>query len=232
MIEHYLDQVSSYAAEVDHLFLLITLFVGFWFLVAEGAILYFLVRFRRKEGEPSLRLDGSDKKHKRWINVPHLLIIACDVVIIAVSAKVWWQVKQDMPEADETIRVISRQWAWTFVHPGEDGEQGTADDVTLVDELHLETGKTYHYELTSRDVLHSFSIPVFRLKQDAVPGRKIRGWFRPVKPGEYDIQCAEMCGVGHGVMAARLYVRSPEEHKAWLKTVASEHPESLARASR
>jgi cytochrome c oxidase subunit 2 len=70
------------------------------------------------------------------------------------------------------------------------------------------------------DTLHSFSVPVFRLKQDAIPGRVITGWFEPTLPGEYDIQCAEMCGVGHGIMGARIFVETAEEHEAWLAGTA------------
>ena len=64
--------------------------------------------------------------------------------------------------------------------------------------------------------MHSFSVPVFRLKQDAVPGRVITGHFKPILTGEWDIQCAEMCGVAHGIMGARIFIKSEEEHKVWL----------------
>jgi cytochrome c oxidase subunit 2 len=65
-------------------------------------------------------------------------------------------------------------------------------------------------------VVHSFSVPVFRLKQDAVPGRTITGWFRPTQTGEFDIQCAEICGIGHGVMGARIHIESESEHATWM----------------
>ena len=94
------------------------------------------------------------------------------------------------------MRAIGQQWAWTFVHPGPDGELDTDDDISKINELHVEVDRLYHYKLESRDVLHDFSVPVFRLKQDAIPGRVITGWFTPTKTGEWDIQCAEMCGTG------------------------------------
>jgi cytochrome c oxidase subunit 2 len=78
-------------------------------------------------------------------------------------------------------------------------------------------GKTYHFQLESRDVLHDFSVPVFRLKQDAIPGRVITGWFKATKTGDYDIQCAEICGIGHGLMAGRIHVESSGEHAAWMQ---------------
>ena len=64
--------------------------------------------------------------------------------------------------------------------------------------------------------MHSFSVPAFRLKQDAVPGRIITGWFEATETGEYDIQCAEICGVGHGVMGAKIIIETPSEHEAWM----------------
>jgi len=121
-----------------------------------------------------------------------------------------------LPEPDATVRIIAQQWAWSFVHPGPDGKLDTDDDIKTVDDLHLEVGKTYHYLLESRDVLHSLSIPVFRLKQDAIPGRVVTGWFKPITTGEHDIQCAEICGIGHGLMPARVILETPEQHAAWM----------------
>jgi cytochrome c oxidase subunit 2 len=159
---------------------------------------------------------GKEPHLKRWINIPHALIIVCDVVIIVAAVRVWYMVKQKLPEPDSTIEVIGQQWAWSFVHPGADNTLGTPDDIKTVDTLHVEADKVYHFKLQSRDVLHSFSVPVFRLKQDAIPGRTITGWFEATKPGEYDIQCAEMCGIGHGIMAARIVVDTPAAHAAWV----------------
>ena len=128
------------------------------------------------------------------------------------------EVKQELPPAEETIAVVGQQWAWTFTHPGEDNKLGTADDIKTVNQLRIKVNRTYHFKLTAKDVIHSFSVPVFRLKQDAIPGREITGWFKAEKTGEFDIQCAEMCGIGHGMMAAKLIVESPEAHAHWLKT--------------
>ena len=140
------------------------------------------------------------------------------VFIIFGSVQVWYNVKQRLPEADSVVRIIGQQWAWTFQHPGADNELDTDDDVFTVDELHVEVDKTYHFRLESRDVIHSFSVPVFRLKQDALPGRVITGWFEATGTGEYDIQCAEICGIGHGVMAGRIFIESPEQHAAWVQS--------------
>ena len=96
----------------------------------------------------------------------------------------------------------------------------TADDIFTVDELHVEVDQTYHFLLESRDVLHSFSVPVFRIKQDAIPGRTITGWFEATQTGEYDLQCTEICGIGHGVMAARIHIEDSDAHAAWIAAAA------------
>ena len=130
-------------------------------------------------------------------------------MIIIPAILVWVNVKQTLPPAEQTVRIFSQQWAWSFQQPGADGILDTADDIRTVGELHVKADTTYHFELMSRDVLHSFSVPMFRLKQDAVPGRTITGWFRATRPGNYDIQCTQMCGIGHGLMAARIIVETP-----------------------
>lgn len=218
---------SSYAGQIDGLILLIFVLTGFWFVIAELTFFGLMWRFRDR-GQRAKYVTGEEHEYTRFIHWPHYLIIICDLFIIVFAVRTWYNVKQHLPEADETVRVEVQQWAWTFTHAGPDGKLDTEDDIRTVDELHVEVGKTYHYELTSRDVLHNFSVPVFRLKQDAIPGRTIKGWFEPTVPGEFDIQCAEMCGIGHGIMNAFLYVETPEEHASWL----SEHTSSFAEAGK
>ncbi len=208
---------SSYAAQIDGLILTVLIIVGIWFLAAEYIFLHFILKFRAKPGRRGEYIDGKNKRHKRWITIPHLCVLAFDVLIIVVSFRVWYNIKMDLPEdPDAVIRVIGQQWAWTFQHPGADGELDTPDDIFTVDELHVENEKTYHFELQSTDVLHSFSVPVWRIKQDAIPGRTITGWFEPTRTGTYDVQCAEICGFGHGVMAAHVMVEDAETHAAWV----------------
>ncbi len=216
MIEHFLPAASSYAQDIDGLFTMIFVLVGFWLILTEGMFLFLILKFKQKDGEKAEYYTGEEKHLKRWITVPHFLVLVCDIFILVGAVNVWYNVKQQLPEAEETVRVIGQQWAWTFVHAGPDGTIDTDDDIAIVDELHVKVGTTYHYKLEARDVLHSFSVPVFRLKQDAVPGRVITGWFKPTLAGEHDIQCAEICGIGHGLMAARIFIETPEEHAAWM----------------
>ena len=211
-----LIQASSFAASVDGLILLITGMVGFWFILANIVFFGLIWRFRAKPGVKSRYVTGSEPHLKRWITIPHALVLVCDVFIIVGAMRVWYNIKQRLPEADATVRVIGQQWAWVFQYPGTDGTFDTADDFFTTDDLYVENGKTYHFQLQSRDVIHDFSVPVFRLKQDAVPGRTITGWFKPTRTGTFDIQCAEICGIGHGVMAGRIHVQDTAEHAAWI----------------
>jgi len=217
MSNPFLVQASTYAADIDNLIALVAVLVGFWFILVEGVFFWLIFRFKATKGGRALYIDGTQKGHKKWISIPHYLVLVCDILIIVAAVRVWMDVKQTLPEPDAVVKVMGQQWQWTFTHPGKDMVIDTADDIEVSDELHLELNKTYHYRLESRDVMHSFSVPVFRLKQDAVPGRTIVGWFTPTKTGTYDIQCAEMCGIGHGLMPARVVIETPAEHAAWVQ---------------
>ena len=216
-----IEQASTYANDIDNIILLVAVLVGVWFFLAEGMFFWLIWRFRAKPGVKSEYLTGSEKHIKRWITIPHALVLVCDVFIILGSIQVWHNVKQRLPEAESTIRIIGQQWAWTFQHPGADNELDTGDDIFTVDELHVEVDRVYHFRLESRDVLHSFSVPVFRIKQDAIPGRSITGWFEAIQTGEYDVQCAEICGIGHGVMAARIHIEDANQHAAWVSSASA-----------
>ena len=222
-VGHYFDDIglirigSTYAADIDFLIILVLVVVGIWFLAAEYIFVYFILKYRAKPGRKADYITGKEKHLKRWITIPHFMVLAFDVVIVVVSFQVWHKIKMDLPEnPDAVLRITGQQWAWTFQHPGLDGELDTADDIFTVDELHVENEKTYHFKLEATDVLHSFSVPVWRLKQDAIPGRSITGWFQPTLAGEFDVQCAEICGFGHGVMSARVMVEDAEQHASWL----------------
>ena len=216
MIESMVQQASSYAADIDGLIMLILVLVGFWFILAEGMFFWLIWKFRAKEGQKSQYITGKEKHLKRWITIPHALVLVCDVFIIIGAVQVWHNVKQRLPAADYEVRIIGQQWAWVFQHPGEDALLDTDDDIFTTDDLYVEKDKIVHFKLESRDVLHDFSVPVFRLKQDAVPGRSITGWFQATESGTFDIQCAEICGIGHGVMYGRINVQDATEHRAWI----------------
>jgi cytochrome c oxidase subunit 2 len=216
MLDFILKEASSYARDIDQVIVIVAVLGGFWLILAEALFFYFIWKFHRSRSPKAQYITGEQKHEKKWIHLPHNLVLLCDVAIIIVAVRVWYNVKQDLPPADETIRIVAQQWAWRFTDPGPDGQLDTADDVETVDELHVKVNKTYHFKLESADVMHSFSVPVFRLKQDAIPGREITGWFKPTVTGEFDIQCAEICGIGHALMPARIHIETDAEHDAWL----------------
>lgn len=217
MMEYILPQASTSAVDIDFLINLIFYIVGAWLILAEAVLFYFIFKFRRKEGQKAQYITGEKHEEMKWIHLPHNLILLFDIAIIVFAIRVWYNVKQYQPPADEEVNVIGQQWSWRFVHPGLDKKLGTADDVETVDEFRVKVDTTYHFHLTSEDVLHSFSVPAFRLKQDAIPGRIITGWFKPTKIGKYDFQCAEICGIGHGIMQSQLIVETAADHEKWLQ---------------
>ena len=221
MIEYFIDSASSFSGDIDNLFFVITLIIGFWFFLVFGALVYFILKFRRKDGLKAQYITGEKHSETKWTHYPHYAVIAMDVFIIAANILVWVNIKQTLPPKDNLIRVIGQQWSWSFVDAGQDGVLDTEDDITTVNDLHVKVDETYHFELQSRDVLHNFSVPAFRLRQDAVPGRTITGWFKPTSTGSFDIQCAEMCGYGHGIMGAAITVHSEESYTTTIAQIRS-----------
>jgi cytochrome c oxidase subunit 2 len=221
-----LPALSSFAGSIDDVIGWVTVLVGFWFVLTEAVFFYFILKYRKKNSPKAAYITGEEPELHRWISRPHAAVLVFDVFIVIIGVKVWIDVKQSLPpEPVPHVRVVAQQWAWSFVHPGLDNQLDTADDIKTVEELHVKVGTLYHFKLESRDVLHSFSVPVFRLKQDVIPGRVITGWFEATQTGKYDIQCAEICGIGHALMPGRIVIETPEQHTAWM---ASQSPISVA----
>jgi cytochrome c oxidase subunit 2 len=137
------------------------------------------------------------------------------VVLTFLSAPAWSRIKMSMPPSDLAIEVTAKQFNWQVLYPGADGTFGTADDKAFLDEIHVPVNKVVHVHLKSVDVIHSFFVPQFRMKQDAVPGREIKQWFEATKPGKYELPCAELCGFGHSGMKGWVYVHTAEEYTKW-----------------
>jgi len=120
------------------------------------------------------------------------------------------------------IEVNAHQWAWTARYPSADGKFGTPDDVVTLDDIRVPVGVPVVVQLASTDVIHSLYLPNFRVKQDAVPGMINRLTFQAVKPGEYEIGCAQHCGPNHYKMRGVLTVLPPDEYRAWLDTMRAD----------
>jgi cytochrome c oxidase subunit 2 len=204
---------SSYGGDVDRIFYIILYITGFVFLVVEGGLLVFLVRYRRREGRTAAYIHGNNTAEIIWTTIPAVIV----VMLALLSQKVWSTVKDPahFPADAIPVGVHVKQFEWQFTMPGPDGKLGTDDDIFRKNELHLVVGRNYAVQLTSQDVIHSFFIPAFRLKQDVVPGMTIVAWFRPTRTGAFDLACAQLCGVGHYRMQATVYVHSAEDFARW-----------------
>ncbi len=225
-MENWLPEAaSSYARELDGLLIFISAIVGVWFILAEAVLIGFAVAFRRKPGQKAAYLPGRSLRAMSWVLVPCVVVLGFDLVIDGVAAPIWDKVKIEVPESDEVVRITAVQWAWKFTLPGPDAELGSDDDVDVMSELHVPVGKVVEFELTANDVIHSLFVPQLRLKQDAIPGRVIKGWFEATKTGTFEIICAEICGLGHTIMKGKMVVESEEAYSNW---VTSKMPEAAA----
>ncbi len=214
--------ISSSGIAIDGIILLIWWLAFAWLVVCEGLLLYAIVAFRRKDKVRAAWMPGVSRKSLAWIYVPVGLVFICDMVIDIRSNAVWDEVKIDVPAHDLLVRVTARQFAWDFTYAGEDGVLDTADDFGTVSELHVPKDGIVRFQLESKDVLHSFFVRELRLKQDAVPGRSIPGWFEATVEGTYEIACAEICGASHTVMRGELIVQSAESFEDWVNNTSSQ----------
>jgi cytochrome c oxidase subunit 2 len=212
------DNVSTYGADVDAIIATIWYTTVAWFVLCFAALGAFLVLYRRRPGRRAAYVTGERWREAVWVVVPVVVVLVLDLWLDFRGAPVWARVKIDTPPAELTLQVTGRQFNWEVLYPGPDGVLGTADDRQLLDELHVPVNRPVRVVLKSKDVIHSFFLPNFRLKQDAVPGREIVGWFEATRPGKYELPCAMLCGLGHSGMKAYLYVHAPAEYDAWVKT--------------
>ncbi|MBI2881422.1 MAG: cytochrome c oxidase subunit II [Candidatus Tectomicrobia bacterium] len=207
------ENVSTYGGEIDSLFYLIYYITLVTFLLVAVTMVWFLIRYRHREGRRAKYTHGSNTLEVIWTIVPAVIL----VVLAFMGQSVWGRVKISIPPGDLQVRVVAKQFNWEMVYPGPDGKFGTQDDRRLENEMHVPVHKVVRVGLLSEDVIHSFFLPNLRLKQDAVPGREIPSWFEATKPGTYEIPCAELCGFGHSGMKGKLIVHSADDYAKWVK---------------
>ncbi len=210
------QNASSFGGEIDNLFLLILYITGVIFFLVEITLVVFLVKYRKQEGRKATYVDGSTRAEIIWTAIPAVIVIFLGVF----SQPLWSRIKDpaNIPADAIVYDVTAKQFEWHFRYPGPDGKIDTDDDFEKRNELHVIVDRNYEVRLHSEDVIHSFFVPAFRIKQDAVPGLLIRAWFRPTRTGEYELACAELCGLGHYRMRTRVFVQTPEEFAAWQQT--------------
>jgi cytochrome c oxidase subunit 2 len=220
---HLPEGVSSYSHRIDGMFHLIMWITGVIFVIVEVLLLYFLFRYRHKEGRKAHYTHGNNRLEVIWTIIPALIC----VVLALLSRRTWTEIKQQMPPNALEIEITGEQFSWTIRYAGKDGRIGTDDDIVSLNQLHFPVGKPVVATLRSKDVIHSFFLPEFRVKQDAVPGMSTRIWFDGMRTGHWEIACAELCGLGHYRMKGFVTVETPEEFAAWIAAqeaqVAAEH---------
>ena len=227
------DIASNWGAMDD------TIVLTFWigggvFIAVCLFMIYCVFKFSYKEGR-KVEYKPEDNKLEIILTVVTTLGVAA---LLAPGLIVWNQYINTPPNAIN-IEVMARQWGWQYRLPGEDGKLGTSnmvnindqnpfginlddpngrDDILIQsDELHLKTNRPVKILLRSTDVLHNFYVPQFRAKMDAVPGLITYYWFEPNKEGDYEVLCAEYCGIGHYGMRAKVVVDNEENYEKWLE---------------
>lgn len=217
---HWLPRdVSSHGYEIDHLFNFILWLTGVVFIATEVILFWFIWRYDAARNKSPVKFThGSHNLEIMWTILP-----AATLLFIAIyQMNAWADVKMNKPEMPYTAEVTARQFEWRIKYPGVDGVLGTADDLFVVNDMHVPLDEMVMIRLESADVLHDFFLPHMRIKQDAVPGMAIPVWFRAKEPGTYDIVCAELCGWGHYKMKGRLTVEPRSDYEAWLKKMTEE----------
>lgn len=209
------ENISTFGGDLDDVFALIYYIVGIWFVLTQALIIILLIRYRRKEGKKAVYVHGNNWSQALWILIPCVLVLTLDMWIEVRGSNVWAHIKLSQPKPDVTVKVTGKQFNWIITYPGPDGKFGTADDRKLDNDIHVPVGKVVRIILESKDVIHSFFVPALRLKQDAVPGRRILAWFQATKTGKWEIPCAELCGFGHSGMKGLLTVHSADDYRAW-----------------
>lgn len=208
------SSASTFAGDIDFLYYLILVITGIAFVVVEVGILVFVVKYRARPGRKAQYIEGSTKAEIIWTAIPAVTVVMIGVM----SGGVWNHVKgrNSIPQNAIPHQVNVRQFEWDFVYRGADGQLGTADDFTVRNQLHIPVNQPVALQLNAEDVIHSFFVPAFRVKQDAVPGMAIDMWFEATEVGEYEIACAELCGLGHYRMRAMVTVHSAADYQQWL----------------
>ena len=234
--------ISTHGAGIDqvidlvHWFMLV-LFVGWGVFFA-----YCLWRFRERKGHtPSYQQPKA--KPAKYFEV--IIVVVEAVLLLGFSIPVWAQIKYELP-ADDTnplhVRVVAEQFAWNFHYPGPDGEFGrtapelmnaenlvgldrtdpaAADDVVTNNDFRIVVDRPVIVNMTSKDVIHGFSIPVLRVKADVIPGMMVTAWFEATVQGEFEVACAQLCGNNHYTMKADLTVTTQDEFDAFIAYMSS-----------
>ena len=209
------EQASQLAGRVDHLFFFLVGISVFFTLLIFGVIIFFVVYYRRKS--PSDRppqITGNVPLEITWMAIPFLL-----TCVMFVWGAELYETAREPPENAMEIFVIAKQWMWKIQHP-----EGRRE----INALHVPLGIPVKLTLTSQDVIHDFSVPDFRMKQDVRPGSYSNEYFVATQLGEHHLFCDQYCGAKHAEMVGTVYVVTPAQYAAWLAGNPSDVPPRVA----
>ncbi|MCC7349966.1 MAG: cytochrome c oxidase subunit II [Phycisphaerales bacterium] len=209
------ETASTMASQVDGLYFFLNAVAAFFALLIFVLIVYFSLRYRRRdESVRPAPVPTNLKLELLWTIIPFLITM----VLFSWSARLFIQMSHSPADAMR-INVVGKQWMWKIQHP--DGQRE-------INALHVPVGKPIELMMTSQDVIHSFYVPAFRIKQDVLPGSYSRLAFTPTKVGEYHLFCAEFCGDQHSGMIGKVVVMEPAKYDAWLAGTIPDEPPALA----
>ena len=193
---------STNAGDVDALFIFLLVITGLVTIAIFILILAFAAKYRRRKGVEAEQIEGSQALEITWSIIP----LGVFLVIFAWGAIIYFH-ERTPPAGATEVYVVAKQWMWKLQHEGGQRE---------INELHVPVGRDVKMIMTSQDVIHSFYVPAFRIKQDVLPGRYSYVWFHATKAGTYHLFCAEYCGTQHSGMIGQVVVMEPGQYQAWL----------------
>jgi cytochrome c oxidase subunit 2 len=214
------DLASLQGQFIDELFQVHTWIIAFLFALIAGFMLYSIVVFRRKDGDDTdaAHIEGNDKLEVTWTVIPLITVLG----VAALGANTLSKVTAIDPQALE-VKVVGQQWSWRFEYP----EAGVVSDVLMLPE-----DQQALLLMESTDVIHSFWVPEFRVKQDLVPGITTEVRITPTESGDYTVRCAEVCGLQHTYMLADVKVVAEDEFSTWLAAEAAIADDPVARGQK
>ncbi|HWR14314.1 MAG TPA: cytochrome c oxidase subunit II [Terriglobales bacterium] len=196
------ERASTFANNVDALYIFLIAVTGLFTLIVFALVAFFAIKYRQKPGGVATQIEGSYSLEATWTLIPFGLFM----VMFVWGASIYMTQVQP-PKNAMDIFVVGKQWMWKAQHP---------EGVREINQLHVPVGRDIKLTLISQDVVHSFYVPEFRIKQDVIPGRYTTMWFHPIKTGRYHLFCAEYCGTEHSGMIGEVVVMEPAEYAAWL----------------
>jgi cytochrome c oxidase subunit 2 len=195
-------RASTGAANVDALYIFLVLLSAFMTVAIFATITYFAVKYRYRPGVQAEQIEGSTPLEVTWSVIPFFVFL----FIFAWGAVLYFR-ERTPPRGTTEVYVVAKQWMWKLQH-----QEGQRE----INELHVPVGRDVKLVMTSQDVIHSFFVPAFRVKQDVLPGRYTTLWFHPTVPGTYHLFCSQYCGTSHSGMIGDIIVMEPAQYEAWL----------------